>query len=151
MNTELLAIKTSGREIAVAVFRGTHLHFAEIRRLPTDLSRAETSAATFMNWLIATFAPQSAAVQIPRHQDVRAGKWVHVAIGILKQQAIPIQTLAFSELLSAFAVPPLSTQSQLRNVCRNIWPQLSTRKIAASALDAAAVGLYAQVERVLSN
>jgi hypothetical protein len=53
-------------------------------------------------------------------------------------------------VFESFAVEPLKTRKELREVITTFWPQLGTRDFDPSILDAAAVGLYAQVESLLS-
>ena len=51
------------------------------------------------------------------------------------------------ELLRAFGSPPLKTRKELREIVRNIWSVLPAQQENGSTSDAAALGLYEQIQR----
>ena len=57
---------------------------------------------------------------------------------------IPTKTL-----LETYSFPPLSSRSQIRKIAAQIWPGLALMN-KAEILDAAALALHIQTERLLS-
>ena len=62
---------------------------------------------------------------------------------------VPLWKVTDAQLLESYSIPPLGQKHELRMIARSIWPYVATQHLPA--LDAALVGLYAQVERLLSD
>src|SRR5579884_1221352 len=59
----LISIRVERRTIAVAIFEGEHLEFADARQLSSDREKASASAAGFIGWLLNRFTVESATVE----------------------------------------------------------------------------------------
>ena len=150
INDYLIAIKASRREFTSAIFNGTLLQYAEVRHLSNDFDTADATIREFVNWLTEKFQIGTAAL-ISADAEARANVFLQVAELVLQNTAVSLRRVAEAEVLTAFGAPALTNQLQLRSVSTQIWPQLNTRKLHRSVLDAAAAGLYVQVERLLNS
>lgn len=59
----LLAIKVERRSIAAAVFEGTHLDYTQVRQLPSNREKVNTSVIGFLNLMFSHFKIDAAALE----------------------------------------------------------------------------------------
>lgn len=143
------AIRMERRAVAVAIFIGVRLDYTQVRQLVADAAKAETSVIGFLNWILATFRIQSAAVEsIDSEDQIHRAELARVAVEVLRQASVPIWEVSKAEVLASFGHPPLRNRKELREAVAFIWPILNSRDTSPWALDAAAVGLYVQTERL---
>ena len=148
----LAAIRVDRRTIAAALFTGVSLQHTERRHLKTEWEQASTSTAGFMNWLIATFKVGAVALErVTNARDVRRQHLSQICIGICRTLGVPVWDVPHTALLESFSVPPLKNDTELRRVVAAIWPVLNARGGGNWTLDAAALGLFHQVERLLGR
>jgi hypothetical protein len=151
MNTKLAAIKVSRRTVAIAIFKGQSLHYAEIRHLSSRPDMAVASAVSYLVWTLGQFYIQVAALEeAVTSEEARSAEIIDALVAELRRQTLPFRLVSKQTVFESFAVEPLKTRKELREVITTFWPQLGTRDFDPSILDAAAVGLYAQVESLLS-
>lgn len=151
MNTRLAAIKVSRRTVAIAIFKGQTLHYAEIRHLSSRPDLALASAVSYLIWTISQFHIQAAALeQAVTSEEARSAEILGALAVELQRQTLPYRLVSKQTVFDSFAITPLTTRKELREVVTSFWPQLGTRDFDPSILDAASVGLYAQVESLLS-
>jgi len=150
--TKLAAIKVERRSVAAAIFIGRGLDYTQTRELASDLGKAQTSAIGFINWVIATFGIQSAAIEIvPAGTAMRRSMLTDTIIEVFRNAGISLWDVSKVDLFQAFGVPALTSRRELREVITSIWPILPTRNGKVPALDAVALGLYVQTERLFTN
>jgi len=150
MNSRLLAIKMTGRTATAAVYFGCELHYTEIRQLASDLAQAKNSLVAFASSLIEHFHIDS-AVSPESATDTRARALTTAVLDLLREMAIPHWSIELAELFSAYGEAPLRSTRELREVVRGYWPHIIDEKDDGTYLDAAALGLYLQTDRMLSD
>lgn len=146
----LLAIKVERRCIAVAVFVGPRLDFHDRRYLSSDPEKAEASAVGFIGWVIRNFDIQSAALeQAGDTGELRRGVLSRTVLSILRAELLPVWEIKRGELLAGFAHPSLRSRADLQNATQTIlWSMFNSDQPDRAEIDAAALGLYVQVERL---
>src|SRR5437762_3531027 len=151
-NAKLLAIKNSRRTVAVAIFADTRLEYSQLRHLSSVHEKAETSLIEFIHWTLSRFHIDHAALEpLPQADMSRRARINQITMLTLRNEAIPIWEIHFPDVLQAYGVPPLQTRRQLRSVVGSFWPIVERGADNDLILDAAAVGLYVQTERLFLN
>jgi hypothetical protein len=151
MNSRLIAIKITRRTAAAAIFFGRDLHYTEVRHLATNPSQAQNSLVGFILSLIEHFRIDSATSPLSE-KDNGAQALMVAILTLLRDKAIPHWAIKKSELFEAYGEVPLKrTAAELRRVVRSYWPHIIDEHDEGTCLDAAALGLYLQTERLLSN
>jgi hypothetical protein len=145
--TAIAAFRIERRSVAAAIFQGTRLEYTDMRQLPVDPEKAEASALGFINWILSSFDIASAVTEAMDSEDtVRAG--LNRVIEMQLISAGPLYRIPKAELSAAFSLPPASSRVAIREVVTAIWPILESNRTAATKLDAVALGLYLQTERL---
>lgn len=143
---KLAALKIERRSVALAVFQGDHLDYTQIRQLSSSHEKAEASAAEFINWMCGTFEIESAALEwMSPESDIQRATLTRSIIVELRNSAVSIWEISKPLMLSAYGFPPARSRREMREVAHSIWPILGEN---TGALDAAALGLYVQTERL---
>ena len=150
MNSRLLAIKITGRSATAAIYFGRELHYTEVRQLASDLTQAKDSLISFCSSLIEHFRVDTSVSEKPA-ADTRAQAMATSLLNLLRERAIPHWAIAKAELLAAYGETPLKSTHELRVVVRDYWPHIIDERDDSTCLDAAALGLYLQTERMLSD
>ena len=147
-----MAIKVTRRTVAVAVFRGRNLNYAEVRHLSSNKETADASAIAFVNWTLTHFRIESAAIEDAVGSDeARSAELVqHLETG-LRAAGLSVRRVTKQTLFESFAAAPLTSRKELHGIVRDVWPQLDSRAFHPSVYDAASLGLYMQVEYLLSK
>jgi len=145
----IAAVCITRRVIAVAVFSGTRLEYIRNRQLSSSRGQAERTVMASLNWLVSQFDIAVLGI-FDSVADVRASHLEALAAGAGRSLGIPVWRVKTTSLLEAFSQPPLTNKQQLRMVAGDIWPVISGSVLNRSVRDAAAVGLYIQVERMLA-
>jgi hypothetical protein len=152
--SKLVAFRVERRSIAVAVFHGTHLDYAAVKQLASDHQKAEVSAIGFVNWITSTFHITSAVMEIFENGQEMLRAQLHLAISQnLNSGGAAIYKVGNAELFEAFGNPPIKSRKELRQVITTIWPILETKRESGigTKLDAVALGLYFQTERLFQH
>src|SRR5205085_1221923 len=115
-----------------------------------DHQKAETTAMGFVNWILESFDIDATVLE--RFEGgpdlMRAG--IYQAVDrTLRASGASIQTIHPPELLCAFAYPSKANRKDVRQVVTTIWPILDARNAHPATLDAVALGLYYQTDRLL--
>lgn len=145
----LLAIRIERRTVAIAIFHGGHLEFADSRQLSSDNDRAVASAVGFIGWILARFEIESAALEaiVNGHEIQRRA--LHDAIcATLRERMLPIWEIPKAVLFEAYGFPALKSRTQLREIATNVWPILTGTHAKPFMQDAAVLGLHVQTERL---
>jgi hypothetical protein len=152
MDNRLLAIKVERRSVAAAVFVDLHLDYTQVRQLSSSRTKAESSALGFVHWLARTFDVTTVAIEAQAQDAVirRAGL-TRTIVESVRSNGMSVWESTKQQLFEAFALPPVKTRKQLREIVSSFWPILEDDKLAAAVMDAAALGLYAQAQRKLQS
>ena len=142
------AIAIRRRSAAIALFHQTHLEDVLERQFPTESTKAEASLASFIYRTLNEFPIEQASLEDASGPSERVVRFYGQAEGLLRNEAVPIEKIDEQELYESFAVPPLKRRDQLRNIIRTILPALDSPEVGLAALDAAALGLYCEIERL---
>jgi hypothetical protein len=150
MNSRLLAIKLTGRSAAAAVYYDRELHYIEVRKLAPSLAQAKDSLVAFVSSLIEHFRIDS-TVSEESVADTRAKALTAAMLDQLRELIIPHWSVKKSELFAVYGEIPLKSSRELRETVCNYWPHLIDGQSDRTCLDAAALGLHIQTDRMLSN
>lgn len=145
----LISLRVERRTIAAAIFQGDHLEYTDARQLSSAHDKALASALGFIDWLLARFSAESAALEsIPNSHEFQR-RVLHDAIcHSLRERGLPIWEIPKIALLEGCGHPPLKFRAQLRQVATAIWPILEDTRSKTFIQDAAILGLHVQVERL---
>jgi len=153
MNSDkrLAAFRVERRSITVVVFDRDHLDYSQTRQLSSRLDKAEDAAVGFAAWITDAFDIGRAALERIVSSEARRRIELSAAITtLLRQRGIPIWEVSKRDLLESYSIPPPRTRTELRQIIASLWPILSEdRAKAAAVMDAAALGLYVEFERIL--
>jgi hypothetical protein len=146
---KLAAFKAERRSVAVAIFNGDVLDYTQVRQLSSAQDRAQASTIGFVKWILGTFGIESAAIETARlGQDIRRAVLTNTVVDVLRAEAIPLWQVSKGELLAAYGQRPLKSRRQLREVVTGLWPLLRSGSARAQVVDAVALGLFVQTERL---
>lgn len=150
MPSKLVAFKIFRRSATVAVFQGQNLDFVDVRHLSNVPKVAVETLDRFMHWIVQNFHPATAALSFDEEEGHPRTKLLTDATERrLLELGIPVWKVTDAELLQSYALPALNQKQDLRRIARAMWGYVAEQH--QPALDAALVGLYVQVERLLSN
>lgn len=150
MQSNLAAFKILRRSVAVAIFSGRNLDFVDVHHLSNVPKVALETLERFVGWIIENFHPQMAALATEEDEDRPRTQILTEAVERkLLERGIPIWRVSDSQILEGYAIPALTQKHDLRAIARSMWPYVAAQH--ELTLDAAAVGLYVQVERLLST
>ena len=150
MTSRLLAIKITGRTAAAAVYFGRELQYTELKQLAPDITHARDSLLSFLSSLIDHFHIDSAAWE-ENLPDTRAQMLSASIIDLLCERSILHWMIEKSEVMAAFGEVPFRRLHDLREAVSGFWPNIIPEWGDDTWLDAAALGLYLQTERLLSE
>ena len=151
MHSNIAAFIIERRRISVAVFIDERLDFTGSRQLPSHYSKAHDSAVRYVDWIRRNFHIRGVALEEGRADPKQWKSQLRKEIiSQFRGTGVPISEVDKKLLISSFAHPPLRYRTQLRKVISSIWPILATEDNHGSCLDAAALGLYVQVERIFA-
>lgn len=149
MHSNLASFKIERRRVSVAVFEDERLDYTASRHLPSVYAKALDSASRYVDWVTRAFHVEGAALEKSQSDSKTwKNKITKEIIRQLRDAGVPIFEVRKDALLGSFAHPPLRHRTQLREVVSSMWPILATKDNNASLLDAAALGLYVQVEKI---
>lgn len=149
-NHQILAIKAERRIVALAVFCGSRLHYAQALQLSSQPEAASTSALEFLNRNIQRFNIRDAVIEdAVGSEDTRAAELIEALEKAVRGAGIPFKRIQKQTLFDAYAVETLASRKELHAIITSFWPQL-VPDFHSSVLDAAALGLYARTERLLT-
>lgn len=150
-NPRLLSLAVMRRAVGAAVFVGTHLDSVRIRHLPSHPAKAEFSAAAFIGTAISESRSNSAAIETLSGQDAVVRTTLHkVAVEQLRASAISIWDTGKQSVTHAFAYPPPRTRKEVRRIVAAVWPLPNGLPPEPVVLDALALGLFVQTERLFA-
>jgi hypothetical protein len=144
----LVSLRVERRSVAAAVFKGNRLEYTEVRQLSSVKEKARASAIGFVRWFADNFHLDMAAIESIETGDEFQRAVLQEAIeATLREAVIPIWSVSKPDLFAAYSYPPLRSRRELRKVITSIWPVLDGARTKVFIQDAAALGLYVQIER----
>ena len=148
----LVAVRLTRKAASVAIFNRTHLEYARLRHLPTSTAKARQALQAFLSWATAQFNVEMFAVEKSDRIDAaRVQELTRAVEEHASRAAIPVWHAGKMQVIESYAEPAPKTRTELRTIAAGIWPMLATRDNNPLDLEAAALGLYVQVERLLST
>lgn len=144
----LAAIRIERRGVAVAILSGYHLEYPPlVRQLPSDVNKAQSSAAGFISSVMQRCPFGTAALEaLPGTTEVQRQSLAKVVQDVLSEQAVGIWQMEKQVVLAAFGYPPPSSRGQVQKIIERIWPDMNGSFGAPLIRDALALGLYCQTE-----
>src|SRR2546430_551421 len=118
---KLIAVRVERRSVAVAIFFGDHLEYADVRHLSSTKDKALESAIVFIEWIADQFPVDSAALElIPDGNEIQRRIISAATVKSLRARLMPIWEIAKTDLFQAFGYPPLKSRKELRAVVGDI-------------------------------
>jgi hypothetical protein len=149
-DTKTLAFALSKRVLAAAYFVGTKLEHIEVRRVINDADKPTATVRGFISWLVAHLPADGAVIekttQVGRSR--RSSLYCSV-LDAVQRENLPVTEVLREDLLFAFADPPLRTKEEVRRVTASFWPILTGDSNETEKLEAAALGIYVQMKRLV--
>lgn len=137
--------------MAIAVFIGTHLEHSEAVRLSSDLSVAMRRVPVIVQRALDQFGVNTVALESPSGRPERRAATLQEALTHqLRTAAVAVWPVGFADLCRHSSLPPVRTRNALRQITTGIFPALKTTSGGGLDSDAALLGLYVQIERVLA-
>lgn len=151
MSSSLAAFKIERRRISVTVFVDEKLDYTGSRQLSSLFPKALDSASRYVDWIKRSFRIEGVALEKEQpNPKTWKSKITTEIIAQLRASGVPIFEIDKNVLLASFAHPALRYRTELRRVVSSIWPILATKDKNVGCLDAAALGLYVQVEKLFA-
>lgn len=152
MSEEIVAVSIQRRCIAVAVFSGMRLERMEVRQLSSNGAQAATTVHRLITRLLRAHPVMTAALEsTPAASTTRRAELVRLVHTLFTDKGLYITTTGVPTLLAAYSLPPCRTRKRLREIVSGIWPALQPRFGTSAVLDAAALGLHAEVQSYLTS
>jgi len=144
----LAAIRIDRRGVAVAILCGYHLEYPPlVRQLPSEINKAQSSAAGFISSVIQRCPFATAALEtLPGNDEVHRQALFKVVQDVLSEQAVGMWQVEKASVLGAYGYPPLSSRREVQKIIERIWPDMNGSFGAPLIKDALALGLYCQTE-----
>lgn len=153
LNSQLVALCVGPRSLALAVFVATRLEYTQVRELPSDGHKAETSALGFLGSVLDRFPDACFTIECRRSRGMatRQALLVERIRSAIRTAAVPLWEIEPVSLFRAFAEPSCRSRTQYREIVAGIWPNLSEQRAKRALLDAAGLGLFVQTKRLLAQ
>ena len=148
----LLSMRIDRRAVAAVFFRDLHMEHAQVRHLHSKPQSANESAIAFIRWLITRFSPDAVVFEkIDAEEEYRRVALSGILLETVRSEALPVFDATKNDLFVAYSIPPLASRKSLREIASTLWPALAAKGSSVLLLDAAALGLYTQAERLLAQ
>jgi hypothetical protein len=147
---QLLAVRVERRTIAVALFVGLHLEGHRVLQLSSNSRRAEASTAGFVRSVLTEHECQSAAIEGIDNGNQRSLLY-RAVIAQCGDAGVSVWKIPREAVLESLAYPPLKSRAEVRKLMLRLWPIPGFKSSEVFALDAFALGLYVQTERLFGS
>lgn len=148
--SRLMAIRIERRTVAMALFTGTHLEGWRVRQLPSDSKRAEASCVGFVREVLEEHQCDGAALESTTGDVARTT--LHRGVTELcRELGVSVVEISRQTVIESFAYPAPRTREEVREIISEIWPLPDLKSGRICILDAFALGLYAQTERLFHS
>jgi hypothetical protein len=151
-NHPLVAMRIERRAIAAAVFNGPHLETVRIRHLSSRPEKAQASALSFIRAIAREFHVESVALELfPSRQEVHRAVLNRLIRQQVRDEGISLWEIGKKSMIASFAHPAPKTRSEVRKIIVKVWPHLNETREERPILDAIALGLFVQTERLFNH
>ena|SRR5437762_1764349 len=149
MKAHSMSLAITEHESACAMFEGQKLISWEVHPFLSDADSAMKNITAQIvrssaKWTI------SSAVMEQFSNDRRPPDLYAVARQVLAGLAVPIFEIRTDDLFASFGIPPPKTRNELRSMVSSIFPQVPGGRLMQPCLDAAALGLHFETNRLLT-
>jgi hypothetical protein len=143
----LMAVRIERRAIGIAVFAGTHLEGFRIRHLASGKIASESATAAFIRASLYENDCRTIAIEVVSG-NIRRFELHRVVIETCRAAGVSIWELSTKPAMDALSHPPPKSRQEVREQMQNIWPLPNLKTSEECVLDAFALGLYLQTERL---
>lgn len=152
MKDTVLTLRLSRRAVGAAVLQDDELSFADGRHLTSSRDRAVAAVARYVRRVFDLTAPAEVVIDAPANPVSTTGALLETVFATARAAGVQARRIELHDVLHAYGVPAISSRIALRSIVATLWPQLGamTGRVKPYVMDAAAVTLYAQVERALN-
>jgi hypothetical protein len=150
MNSRIvIAIRITRSRIGIAVFSNEKIEFARCLNLPySNFDRAAKSLLAVASRTLDQFKDATLAIEGPE-PGTSIDSLIAEVRELATERGVDLLIIPTKTLLETYSFPPLSSRSQIRKIAAQIWPGLALMN-KAEILDAAALALHIQTERLFS-
>lgn len=145
----LLAVRLERRAVAVAVFSGTHVIGWRVRQLSSDQRKAEATLAGFIRSMLGEHDCQSVAMENTMADTLRDTLKTTV-MEQCRDMCISVWEISRDSVLKSLAHPAPANREEVRQLMTRLWPIPGLKSSEQCVLDALAMGLYVQTERIFA-
>jgi hypothetical protein len=144
----LMAVRIERRVVAIALFSGTHLEGWRVRTLTSDPDQAEATTKAFILAMLNEHNFASVALETVPAEIARAS--IHrVVVEQCRAGGKVVWEVSKKLVAESLAHPAPKSRDEVRAIMLQIWPLSSLNQSQTYVLDAFALGLYVQTERLL--
>lgn len=144
---KLMAVRIERRCIAVGIFTGTHLDGFRARALAADHEAADATAVSFLRECLYGCECRTIAVEAVAG-DIRRSVLHGAVLATCRSVGVSVWEVSIKTVMESLAHPPPKTREEMRKQVLRLWPLPGLKWVEECALDAFAVGLYVQTERL---
>ena len=146
----IMAIRIERRAVAMALFGGTQLEGWRVRQLPSDSKRAEDSCVGFVTAVLDEHHCEGVVLESISGDAARV-KLHDSAVAECRALGISVTEIPKQTVIESFAHPAPTTRHEIREIVSQIWLVPNLKGGRDFILDAAALGLYFQTERLFTS
>lgn len=146
----LMAVRIERRCMGAGVFIGTHLEGFCARVLAADYGSGETSAISFLRSSLSENECQAIAIETA-DDDTRRSKLHRAIVTACREDGVSVWEIPIANVMAALSHPPPKSREKMRKQVQKMWPLTDLRKKEECTLDAFALGLYVQTERLFGS
>lgn len=143
----LLAMRIERRTIGIAVFAGSHLEGFRVRHLASGRTAAQSATAVFVRSSLYENDCRAIAFEAVSG-DVRRSELNQTVFKVCRDGSISVWELSGKPAMDALSHPAPKSRDEIRKQMLNIWPLPDLKSSEECVLDAFALGLYVQTERL---
>ena len=144
---KLMAVRIERRCIAVGIFTGTHLDGFRARALAADHDAADSTAVAFLRECLSDCECRTIAVETVAG-DIRRSILHEAVLATCRSVGVSVWEISIKTVMESLAYPPPKTREEIRKQVLRMWPLPGLKRAEQCALDAFAVGLHVQTERL---
>jgi hypothetical protein len=147
---KLMAVRIERRCIAVGMFTGTYLVGFRARVLAADHAAAKNTAVSFLRSTLYENECQAIAIETVVG-DIRRAELHEAVLAACRSAGVSVWEISIKTVMESLAHPPPKTREEMRKQVLRMWPLPGLKRTEQCALDAFAVGLYVQTERMFGS
>lgn len=151
MKATSISFKISSAELGFAVFSRQKLMFWEAHHYVCESREVEAKLIAEAVRAVEKFSVAAVVLEPLSAMEVKAaGFGTTLRTRLRDVNAIPIFEITEQQVFESFAFPAVGSRDELRQILATVFPQLQSNCLARHCLDAAALGLYFETDRLLS-